>query len=116
MDKDIVIFRKWKDTGEVIAFLPTEPANYGMCLSYMHIGQHGESDYYHLLDKTIPANPEEYNDLLQELISIGYDPDIKKKMLYNYVRWGKYPRPTFLSQFDSAEDYVIEKLKEDNDN
>jgi len=81
---DRVIFRKWKDTGDIIAFLPDEPANYGHVLSYMHIGQHGEADYNHCLNITIPATPEEYKDLLEELQSIGYDLIVRKRMQY---RW-----------------------------
>lgn len=87
MDKDRVIFRKWKDTGEIIAFIPEAPANYGMCLSYMHIGQHGEADYYYCLSITIPATPDEYKNLLEELQSIGYDLTVKRRMMREYQYW-----------------------------
>lgn len=44
MNKIKVILRKNKD-GDMIAFLPEIPANYGNIMSYMHIGQHGEASY-----------------------------------------------------------------------
>ena len=72
-----VIFRKFKSTGEIIAFFPEIPGtvNYAEdCLSYMHIGQHGAASLYP--DSTIPANKLEYNDLYNELVLIGYE-DLK---------------------------------------
>lgn len=40
---------------------------------YAHVGQHGtcHRDWYR--DRTRPAKPEEYADLLKELEAIGYD-------------------------------------------
>lgn len=65
---DRVIFRKFKD-GDVIAWLPDNPAAPGRCDSYMHIGQHGEGGYP---ADTVPATRAEYAPLLKELRSIGY--------------------------------------------
>lgn len=80
---DRVIFRKWNKTngGNVIAFLPDNEANYGLVDSYEHIGQHREADYIGLLSITTLAKSEEYNDLLEELKSIGYNPKIIKKLI-----------------------------------
>ena len=39
----------------------------------MNVGQHNGADYCGLLSLTILATPKEYDSLLQELISIGYD-------------------------------------------
>ena len=63
-----VIFRKFKD-GEVIAWLPDAEVNPSMCMSYMHIGQHGEGQYP---AATVPATAEEYGELKAELERIGY--------------------------------------------
>ena len=65
---DRVIFRKFKD-GDVIAWLPDIPANPGRCMSYMHIGQHGEGIYP---ANTVPATVAEYRSLAEELRQRGY--------------------------------------------
>jgi len=69
MTADRVIYRKFAD-GDVIAWLPDVEANPGRCMSYMHIGQHGEGDYP---AATKPASPKEYAPLLRELRAIGYN-------------------------------------------
>lgn len=86
-----VIFRKWKNKeGGIIALFPEEKFDAGgcYCMSYMHVGQHGGSDYPYMISITKPAKPEEYQDLLQELISIGYD-DLKiqkRRTAFRYSR------------------------------
>lgn len=74
-EKALVIFRKFKDTGDVIAIFPEEPSTDAQheCLSYMHIGQHGSCVPKYLMMVTVPATPEEYEDLKKELEGIGYD-------------------------------------------
>lgn len=88
MKKVKVIFRKTKD-GEIIAFMPEIPANYGKILSYMHIGQHGEADleFYH---ETKKAAETEYKPLLEELKMI-YEINnckvvVKQKLYYKDLR------------------------------
>jgi hypothetical protein len=77
-----VIFRKFKD-GDIIALFPYEIDNYhGDCLSYMHIGQHGGANYWHCLTITKPAMINEYEPLMRELISIGYELRIRQKINY----------------------------------
>lgn len=66
-----VIFRKWKDSGDVIAFFPDQREKNGLILSYEHVGQHGAASYPH--PQTLPASPAEYAGLLRELKTIGYD-------------------------------------------
>ncbi len=73
-----VRFRKFRDGNDIIAIFPdlNYPKYTNMksnCMSYMHIGQHGESDYNYLLNITYSANIEEYSPLLEELNNIGYD-------------------------------------------
>lgn len=68
-----VIFRKYKN-GEVIALFPKIPWNTHnyTTTSYMHLGQHGDTDYTGVIADTVPANFEEYQSLFRELQSIGY--------------------------------------------
>lgn len=68
-----VIFRKYRD-GQIIALFPDETWNRhdGSITSYMHIGQHGAADYADVITDTCPVNEDEYRELLQELVSIGY--------------------------------------------
>jgi hypothetical protein len=67
-----VVFRSYSD-GDVVALFPTILADPdGRCSSYMHIGQHGAADYWHVVATTHPAAPDECQDLLVELGRIGY--------------------------------------------
>lgn len=77
----LVVFRKFKDSGNVIALFPEVDHNGRECSSYMYIGQHGPADYDHCIDTTIPATPAEYADLKKELESIGYNLKIRKKYI-----------------------------------
>ena len=60
---------------DVTAVFPTIAADscgYGEMVCYAHIGQHsGCSVAWY--QNTRSAKPEEYRDLLKELVSIGYD-------------------------------------------
>jgi hypothetical protein len=74
MSYDLVVFRKWKDNGDVIALFPEIPADiHGYyCDSYEHVGQHGGADYYGVVRQTRLARPEEFASLARELTMIGY--------------------------------------------
>jgi len=74
IEKDIVVFRKWRDGFGTIALFPELPADlYGRyCDSYEHVGQHGGADYHGVIMNTRPANKEESVDLAEELTRIGY--------------------------------------------
>lgn len=69
-----VIFRKFKQGGDIIALFPeqTNRNNY-MVASYMHMGQHSDADYDSVISQTTPTTESEYAYLLAELISIGYE-------------------------------------------
>ena len=73
--KTNVIFRKWKDDGQIIALFPHEDWNLegNECASYMHIGQHSGCEYQFVLMQTVPATREEYDELYSELAHIGYN-------------------------------------------
>jgi hypothetical protein len=81
----IVIFRKYND-GDIIAIFPEVPgaAPY-LCMSYMHVGQHGDCDVAALIDSTKKATPEEFAALKTELESIGYVLDCKQKYNHRYT-------------------------------
>jgi len=68
-----VIFRRWKEYPQsVIAFFPDLKGNNYCVDSYMHVGQHSEADYFHCVGRTTPCKLGEYDELDQELITIGY--------------------------------------------
>ena len=80
MTTERVIFRKWRDSGDIVALFPDISAGaypcgdvtLPLCQSYEHVGQHGGADYRHVLGCTIPASPAEYADLAGELSGRGY--------------------------------------------
>lgn len=79
-EKTNVVFRKFKDTNEIIALFPTQKNNLTyMVMSYMHVGQHSEADYYHCVKESKPCTESEYKDLFNELTNIGYNLVVKKK-------------------------------------
>lgn len=67
-----VIFRKFKQGGDIIALFPDEIWNEAQRLiaSYQHIGQHSGAEYHTVISRTKPAKSEEYANLLTELESI----------------------------------------------
>lgn len=99
MEKDVkitpVIFRKFKEDNQVIALFPYKLFNiYGSeIISYMHTGQHGKADYNLCVTNSTPAGPDEYQDLLKELESLGYNLKIMQRR-YNrlFVKILKTPQ------------------------
>ena len=73
--KTVVVFRVFKDDGDVVALFPELPAdnNGRYSESYQHFGQHCGADYEGLMrNGTRPATAEEYADLKKELESAPY--------------------------------------------
>jgi len=70
-DRERVIFRRWRDTGDVIAFFPDQREEHGLIGSYMYVGQHSVAAYP---NNTKPADVSEPDvaALKTELESIGY--------------------------------------------
>ncbi len=66
-----MIFRKFRGDDDVIALFHLIPAM-DRCMSYQHIGQHGDADYSQVMAVTRPATVAEYAPLLTELETIGY--------------------------------------------
>jgi hypothetical protein len=81
LDKTIVVFRKFKKEGDIIALFPHEDFSpSGLeCMSYQHMGQHSSADYDFCMRLSVPATEEEYKPLLNELLRIGYDLKIQKR-------------------------------------
>jgi hypothetical protein len=82
-DKDItpVVFRQF--SGEIVALFPYEAWDIHdgrYCASYAHIGQHSAADYGYVVNKSIPAQPEQYADLKSELEGIGYSLKVLKRV------------------------------------
>ena len=79
-----VVFRKFKQGGDILALFPEIPADMnGHCQSYQHIGQHGAADFYHCIHTlTVPAKPAEYADLKAELEGRGYNLQVIQRASY----------------------------------
>ena len=71
-----VIFRKWKSNSHIIAFFP-ELVDGAYVMSYMHVGQHSLASYPH--PQTVPAKPQEYEELRRELAGLGYNLKIVRR-------------------------------------
>ena len=83
---ELVIFRKFK-YGDVIALFPEIASdNIGYnCQSYMHVGQHGAANPNIVTMDTVPATPDEYVVLEEELVQhVGYDLKIIKRFRYKH--------------------------------
>lgn len=68
-----VVFRTLNKDKAVIALMPYEKENNGMCGSYMVFGEHAPADYKGVLKISSPATMSEYWPTLKAMQSIGYD-------------------------------------------
>lgn len=86
-----VIFRKWKNNGDIIALFPEIPGNGhpGTCLSFEHVGQHGTASISLTIAHTTPATERECETLQRELESAPY-----RYRLTVLKRTPRLPRPT----------------------
>lgn len=79
----VVVFRKWKEGGQVIALFPDERNvqvdKPWLCESYMHVGQHGAADYAGVVQASEPATEAEYASLRRELEGLGYRLKVLKR-------------------------------------
>lgn len=88
-----VVFRKLrKKYGDcVIALFPScnedsGDANRGHVVDYVHVGQHGESDPWHVMRISRTAKPEEYADLKAELEGMGYVLTVRTRLQLHWHR------------------------------
>ena len=70
-----VVFRKCRDMSILALFPDVHGPGYTV-QCYQHVGQHSSADYSYCIGQTKPATPNEYNDLYNELVMIGYS-DLK---------------------------------------
>jgi hypothetical protein len=78
---DVVVFRCWKDSGDIIALFPEIPADlHGRyCEAYEHVGQHGGADYWGVIQATVPTQAKDFADLAAELDGIGYRLRVRRR-------------------------------------
>ena len=83
-----VIFRKDKETKEIIGFLPQLDARWGKILSYVRMGQHFEADTEYYQTQTIRAEEKEYKSLFNEMQAI-YDGELvlRKRLNHKDLFW-----------------------------
>lgn len=70
-----VVFRTFREGGDVIALFPTVlgTSDPYTCTCYQHVGQHGAADPWGCVRDSRPATAAESRGLLRELRSLGYD-------------------------------------------
>lgn len=85
--KTKVIFRKFKDNGDVIAIFPEELGDSSIytCSSYVRVGQHSACDPVGLIPVTKLAKKSEYKDLACELTNLGYNLQIISRYRYSFL-------------------------------
>ena len=73
-ERTLVIFRRWRDSGDIIALFPEIPsdAHGWFCEAFEHVGQHGGADYHGVIAATRPVALDEAAPLATELTRIGY--------------------------------------------
>lgn len=74
-----VLFRRTRSgagEGHIDAIFPTLPAKPGCVLTYARIGQHSEGTQLWLCNRTRPAKPEDYAELLAEVKRIYHDCEV----------------------------------------
>lgn len=69
----LVLFRKNLRGGDVVAVFPFLNAGEGYMTSYAHIGLHSKCSWEYVKEDTKPASTEDYEELRQELLNIGYE-------------------------------------------
>ena len=78
---DIVIIRRDRQSGDLVAFMPENDANPGMVVCYAHIGQHSEASRQYMLGtKPVDYTAPEVFELVRELISMGYAVHLVKRV------------------------------------
>ena len=76
------------DQGKWVKDTPYNPCEgYIVVTCYAHVGQHFEAEYA-WAKKLLPASPEEFRPLLNELTSIGYDVTVLNRVWYHTNRKG----------------------------
>jgi len=73
-EQTLVIFRRWRDTGDIIALFPELPSDCQgwFCDAYERVRQHGGADFHGVVQATKPVAVDDATDLIEELTRIGY--------------------------------------------
>jgi len=76
-----VVFRRWRDTGDIIALFPDIEEGGGRISSYMRVGQHGPAARG-IVTRTCPVDLQDADvqSLLRELRSVGYNPRVVRRL------------------------------------
>lgn len=75
--EELVVFRKFLGSNEIIALFPEQEWNTSEVVSYMHTGQHSGAHYHHVIKGSTPTTEEEYKSLLDELTNIVGYPNLR---------------------------------------
>jgi hypothetical protein len=67
-----MVFRAYPREGGTIALMPDLEEARGLCMSFMHVGQHGAADYAGVVRQTRPATAAEVATLRRELEAPPY--------------------------------------------
>lgn len=72
---ELVIFRRWNDTGDIVAIFPELPADDQgrFCVAHDELGQQIAAEYEQVMRDTTPVSPTEYGRFAHELTLLGYD-------------------------------------------
>lgn len=72
---DLVIFRRRKDAGDIVAISPEQPADDQgrFCLAHDELGQQIAAEYEQVMQDTTPVSPPEYGRFAYELTLLGYN-------------------------------------------
>lgn len=80
LEKTVVVFRKFKTDGTIVALFPFELTDEnGNVSSYMHVGQHSAADYSLVMKQTVAPTLEESSALKTELEGLGYNLLVKRR-------------------------------------
>jgi hypothetical protein len=100
-----VVIRRWKDSGDLIALFPEEPADVqgNTVSSYMHVGAHGSANYEHVISQTKKLYwwDEATVAFIDELKSIGYNVAVYQKRTPE-MRYNLYNAAKRLREYDAA--------------
>ena len=85
MKKQVVIFRKMIGTGQVVALFPDDLDSCGDCscrrlITTPELSASESANYQWMIDRSIPATPNDAQDLLKELRLVGYDNVVRQKL------------------------------------
>lgn len=82
MKQTKVVFRTYKDTGDLIAVLPyIIVGKFGDCLAYSHTEGIISVEYLHVMSKTVRSTPDQVREMSETLKSVGHENIIEIKRI-----------------------------------